>query len=86
MLQSGGQVIDVGGGNRDRCGVEKRRAAAANSIAAHLNQQGLHDVGIKFLGRQPYQITQGAAHRERGAIGSHTSHGIERIRDAYDAH
>src|SRR6266516_7618877 len=52
VLQRGGQLVDVGGCDVDRRGVEERSSAASNGVAAHLDQQSLHDVGIKLLGRE----------------------------------
>ena len=48
MLQSGGEVIDVGGGDVDGHAGDERTPAAADGVAAHLNEERLHDIGVIF--------------------------------------
>src|SRR3989441_4875946 len=46
----------------------------------------MHHIGIVFLGRQPDQFAQGAAHGKGIAIGALAGHGIECVGKGYDAH
>src|SRR5580692_9001383 len=85
VLQSRGQVIDVGGGDVYLHGVEQGSSVAADGIAAYLDEQALHYVGIVFVRRQAHQVAERAADRERSAIGTRAGHGVEGIGEAHDA-
>ena len=62
MLQTGGELIDVG-----RCNVahhpilQEGRAVTADGIAADLQKQGVHGVGIKFLRGQAHDFVERTA-------------------------
>ena len=86
VLQRGGEVVDIGGGDVDGCAVKERNAAAADRFATHLNQESLHHVWIKFFRSHANEITEGVAYRHRCAVGTGAGHGVERIGNADDAH
>ena len=52
VLKCGGELVDVGRSDVYRHAVEQRGAIAAHGVAADLNQQALHHVGI-ILYRAP---------------------------------
>lgn len=51
VLQSGRQLVDIGGGNVYRYSFQHRHPAAADDVAPNLNQEGLDNVRVELLGR-----------------------------------
>ena len=78
VLQSGGQLVDISGGDIQRHAVAQQwRTAASNNVAANLNQKSLYDVRIELQRRNPHQFAQRAPDRKWLAIRSRTGHGVE---------
>ena len=80
MLQAGGKLVDVGG-----CDVaahallQKRYAVAADGIAADLQKQSVHRVGVEFLRSEAHDFVQSSAQGKAFAVRPVAGHGIEGI-------
>src|ERR1022692_713643 len=59
VLQTGGELVDVGGRDVATHAVLKERCAVtADSIAADLQKQSVYRIGIEFLWGQAHDFTQ----------------------------
>src|SRR6266850_1001757 len=79
VLQRGGQLIDVAGGEAHYSGLEYRDSVASDGVAPHLDEQGLHGIRIVFLGSHPDQFLQRNTERQRFTVGTGADHGVEGV-------
>jgi len=85
VLQSRGQLVDVGGGDVYWHAFEHRDAAAADHIATDLDHESLHDIRVELLGGKPNEITESISDGHWRALGSSTGHRFKGIGNAVDA-
>src|ERR1700722_7999570 len=87
FLQAGGPLVNTPRPNgAPHTILQKRHAVTADGIAADLQKQSVHRIGIKFLWRQVHDFIQRTAERKTLAVRAITGHGVEGVRQTNDAH
>src|SRR5215831_18866336 len=69
VLQSGGQLVDIGGRDIYGHAFQQGHAATADHVAPDLDQERLNHIGVEFFGCQAYQVAQSIPYRHGGTIG-----------------
>src|SRR5580692_12531338 len=85
MLQASGELIDVGGCNvADHAILKEGRAITADRIAAYLQKQSVHGVGIEFLRSKAHDFVERTAERKALAVRPLAGHRVEGVGQADD--